>query len=144
MATVSNVTFPPPEDAGNGKLEVTVGYTIDFEPEELGKPHWVAVQLLGQDKLGDEEVPKPFQQPKVLYTFVEGLFPSKTITPTGPYSGTAHALVLREKLNEDPGYFVKEVAPGTIIEMPPADEVYARVTVSRVASGVSPAQTLFA
>ena len=143
MATVS-VLFPPPEAAGAGKLKVKVDYTIDFEPAELGKPHQVAIQLLGEDLAGDDNPPKPFQQPRVLYTFPFGLWSHKTITPTGTITESVEAVIAEDKLDEDPGFDMKQIDPGTVIPIPHADEVFARVRVSRVAEDRSPAQTLFA
>ncbi len=53
-------------------------------------------------------------------------------------------MIARDKLNEDPGFWFKQVGPNDQIKIHHPDEVYARVTVSRVSSGSSPAVSLVA
>lgn len=144
MATVSKVIFPAPETDPNkpSYVKVKVDYTVAWEPAELGKPHRIAVQLVGEDKAGDEETPLPFQAPQVLYTFLNGLWPYTVVTPTGTYSNSVQASLPRDKLNEDPGFWVKQIDINTAIQVPYPDEVYARVTVSRVSDGRSATLTL--
>lgn len=145
MATVSNVTFAEPQSAGSGKVQVQVGYTVNFDADELGKAHQIAVQLLGQDKAGDEEVPKPFVKPQVLHKFTFGLSAVKFHTPAAAtFTDVVSAVIAADKLNEDPGVTFKQINANDLVPFPNPDEVYARVTVSRVSEGFSPAVTMFA
>lgn len=142
MATVSSVTFPSPQPAGSGKVKVKVNYTIDFAAAEFGKSHRITVQLMSQDLAGDNEGAK---SPKVLHTFMFGLFAYKSHTPAGPLSDSVEATILQSKLNEDPGSTTIHPDINTTIQVPHQDEVFAKVTVSRIAEGVSsPPVTLFA
>lgn len=133
MAKVKDVTLQISSGSADDKRKVTVAYKLVFTAGEVGKKYQVVIGLVGEDKPGDDEPAPFFAIAQPFYTFGFGLFHTKftTITAQAGEQSFAESRELdRATLNEDPGVLTKVVAPGSVIQIPHPDEVYARVSVA--------------
>lgn len=138
MAEVKNVSLQI-GPLSNGKRNVSVTYTLAFDPVEAGDQYKLSINLLGSDPIGDEEGVFSFLGPQVIYTFTFGSFPFKrkykTVTAVaGEQTYTDSQLVSSQTLNEDPGVDYIEIDINTVVPIPHPDEVFASVSVAREAS----------
>src|SRR5262245_22569568 len=108
MAEVKDVTLQIAPGSTSSKRKVTVTYKLAFTGNEIGKKFKVVIDLLGEDKPGDDE-PAPLfsvSQPFYTFTFAALFGSSKSTTITaqvGEQSFSESRELDREKLEEDPG-----------------------------------------
>ena len=113
--------------------KVIVDFKLTFTTAEVGKTFRYDINLLGEDKLGDEGPIVIGGQ--LISDFSFGVFgiPSKLITATATeQSFTEIRNISTQKLNEDPGFDSINVSPPElppqIIKVPHKDEIYAEVS----------------
>ena len=107
MATITSASIDKPT-GGQDTFDITVRYTLDLEPDEVGKKFYVAVELWPSDgPLEKQEGVLGALTAKPLHRFTfagSGLkgTPWHAVTPTAtPYEGTVKNNVSRKALDED-------------------------------------------
>jgi hypothetical protein len=141
MATISNVTLAYGANTAT-HTSVTVAGTLGFDAADVGRTYQLRIALVGEDKAGDTLPSGDAVGDDVLQEFsfagtpLPKLFRTIQVSAAGSQNFSETRNVLTTRLDEDPGK-VSVGPPPSIndppLQMPRADEVYARVTLQQPA-----------
>jgi hypothetical protein len=139
MATVSNVAISLSNGSSSSNRTVTVTGTMNFDASEVGKLFRMSINVMGEDKAGDNLPAGDSASDDDVYTFTWGSLLNQksykqfTVNVPGSQTFTESRTVLNDKLDEDKGkVIVGQADINTPIYMPRQDEIYALVTLSTI------------
>lgn len=121
--------------AGNNSRSVTVSGSLKFSAGDVGRTYKLEIQLLGEDKAGDNLPAGDAVGDDVIYTYMwpgpvlPRFYKTITVSAAGTVALSETRSVSDDALDEDAGKVkVGQADIHTPVFMPRSDEVYARVT----------------